>query len=87
VHDPGREPTRAGIQEIERRADVVGIIPNEAAMTRLSGAVLPEIHHEWRVASRRYLSGGSMALLDRLDDDDLPPTPGTAALSIEPLAW
>jgi hypothetical protein len=28
-----------------------------------------------------------MALLDRLDDDDLPPTPGTAAVSIEPISF
>jgi transposase-like protein len=56
-------------KEIKRRTDVVGIFPNEAAVTRLAGAVLLEVHDEWAIAERRYLAEGSMALLDRLTDD------------------
>jgi putative transposase len=56
-------------KEIKRRTDVVGIFPNEAAVTRLAGAVLLEVHDEWAIAERRYLAEGSMALLDRLADD------------------
>ena len=56
-------------KEIKRRTDVVGIFPNEAAVTRLAGAVLIETHDEWAIAERRYLAEGSMALLDRLTDD------------------
>lgn len=44
-------------------------LPNEAAVTRLAGAVLLELHDEWHVAERRDFAQGSMALLDRLDDD------------------
>ena len=58
-------------KEIKRRADVVGIFPNEAAVMRLAGAVLLEIHDEWAVVERRYLAEGSMALLDRVGDDGL----------------
>ena len=56
-------------KEIKRRSDVVGIFPNEAAVTRLAGAVLLEIHDEWAIAERRYLAEGSMAMLDRSGDD------------------
>ena len=49
---------------------MVGIFPNEAAVLRLAGAVLLEVHDEWAIAERRYLAEGSMALLDHSGDDD-----------------
>jgi putative transposase len=49
-------------KEIKRRTDVVGVIPNPAALLRRAGAVLVEAHDEWQVSDRRDLSEGSMAL-------------------------
>jgi putative transposase len=55
-------------KEIKRRTDVVGVFPNPAALLRLAGAVLVEAHDEWQVADKRYLSEGSMALLNAAPD-------------------
>ena len=52
---------------------MVGIFPNDAAVTRLATAVLIETHDEWQIADRRYLSEGSMALLSPISDDSRQP--------------
>jgi len=62
-------------REIGRRADVVGIFPNDRSAVRLAGALLIEQNDEWLVC-RRYLSKESMRLiLEAVTDPEisLPP--------------
>ncbi len=39
-------------KEVKRRADVVGIFPNEGSIVRLIGAVLLEANDEWQIQNR-----------------------------------
>ena len=49
-------------KEVKRRADVVGIFPNETAIVRLIGAVLLEQNDEWQL-QHRYMQVEAMAEL------------------------
>jgi transposase-like protein len=63
--------------EIKRRTNVVGIFPNEAAITRLIGAILLEQNDEWAVQRGRYMSLETMAPLSDNPIVVLSAVPGT----------
>ena len=65
-------------KEVKRRADVVGIFPNEASITRLIGAVLLEQNDEWQLR-HRYMQVEAMAELTA-------PTPDAELAQIPPKA-
>ena len=49
-------------KEIKRRTNVVGIFPNEAAITRLVGALMLEQNDEWAI-TRRYMTLETVAAI------------------------
>jgi putative transposase len=48
-------------KEIKRRTNVVGIFPNDAAITRLVGSQLLEQQEEWQLERQRFFSEATIA--------------------------
>ena len=69
-------PLERLIGEIKRRTEVVGIFPNEDAITRLMGAILLEQNDEWAVQRARYITLETIA---PMSDDPLVSLPAVAA--------
>jgi putative transposase len=57
-------------KEVKRRADVVGIFPNEASIMRLIGAVLFEQNDEWQTQNR-YMQVEAFAKIDAEEIDPI----------------
>ncbi len=67
-HSPAGQWIERLNKEVKRRADVVGIFPNEASIMRLIRAVLFEQNDEWQTSSR-YMMVEAFAQIDKEEID------------------
>ncbi|UNC16543.1 IS256 family transposase (plasmid) [Acidiphilium multivorum] len=70
IHSPN--PLERLNKEVKRRADVVGIFPNEGSIIRLIGAVLLEANDEWQTQNRYMQIEGMVELMAPAIDADTP---------------
>ena len=63
--------------EVKRRADVVGIFPNDKSIVRLVGALLMEQNDEYAI-QKRYMSLESLAAMSENPPIRLPAAPALA---------
>ena len=73
---PSTNPIERVNGENKRRTNVVGISPNEEAITRLVGAILLDQNDEWTVQRSRYMTLESVS---QMSDDPLVTLPALAA--------
>jgi len=57
-----------GSAVIKRRTNVVGIIPNDAAIVRLVGSQLQEQQEGWQLNRRRFFSEATMAKIPEQEE-------------------
>lgn len=70
---------KMGQEEAKRRTRVVGIFPNDAAITRVVGAVLLDQDEHWQLEGRRMFSLDSMAAIPAAADELPSGAPATTA--------
>jgi putative transposase len=66
-------------KEVKRRADVVGIFPNEESIVRLIGAVLLEANDDWQLQHRYMQIEGMVELTVPLTESPMTQIPPRAA--------
>lgn len=74
----GTNPLERPNKEVKRRADVVGIFPNDGAIIRLIGAVMLEANDQW-LLQHRYMQTETMAEYTPPSADPVPTQISTVA--------
>ncbi len=72
-------------REMKRRADVVGIFPNDDSVIRLLGSILAEQHDEWLVCRKVYSQESIRKALGYVPEDPDPIATKAPGLSLGPI--